>query len=433
MILGIIMAMGSEVMEISLLPADCYMIIKKSIITDFDKKILISLYEPIVGHLAITLYLTLLNDLEEYQQVSRDLTHHHLMSLLKCPLNIIKEAREALEGVGLLKSYVKTGNVNNYIYEVYSPLSPNEFFNLPILNIVLYNNIGAKEYEYLRKMYQKIKIDTKEYREITKNMDDVFDSSNSISAIDTIEKSINEITVSDKIDFDLVMASIPKGIINEKALYKKTKELVNELAYIYKIDTLKMMDLIRTVLNEYGMIDKNSLRIAARKFYQFNNGGLPTLIYRSQPEYLKTPDGDSSMRGKIIKMFESINPVDFLFNKYHGVKPTNRDIKIVESLVIDLEMPPAVVNVLLDYVLRKNNNKLSLNYIETIAGQWKRAGLKNAKEAMDFAEKENNRFTKKLNSKKETKEPVWFNKVSEKGEMTKEEQEELENLLKEFK
>ena len=103
-------------------------------------------------------------------------------------------------------------------------------------------------------------------------------------------------------------------------------------------------------------------------------------------------------------------------------------------LVIDLELPPAVVNVLLDYVLRKNNNRLSRAYIETIAGQWKRAGLKNASEAMDFAEKENNKLTKKLSNKEHTSnEPVWFNKDNQKQELTVEEQQEMENLFKEFK
>ena len=195
-----------------------------------------------------------------------------------------------------------------------------------------------------------------------------------------------------------------------------------------------MIELIRSVLNEFGMIDKNNLRLAARKIYQFNNNALPTLIYRSQPEYLKSPAGDNSMRGKIIQMFENINPVDFLRKKYKGVKPTSRDIKIIETLVIDLQMTPAVVNVLLDYVLRKNNNRLSQAYIETIAGQWKRAGLKTAAEAMDFAEKENKRMSKKIAVEpKSDKEPVWFNTINEKEELTSEEQKELETLFEEFK
>lgn len=419
---------------VTLLPADRYVIVNKTILSNFDKKILITFYEPIIGHLSVSLYLTLWNDLEEGKQISRELNHHHLMSILKCPLSVIKEAREALEAVGLLKTYLKYGDYNNYLYEIYSPLSPSEFFNHPILNVVLYNNIGAIEYEYLKKLYQKIKIDTKDYIEITKKMDEVYTAISDIPTTDSVERSITDINCNDQVDFDLIISSIPKGIINEKAFNKKTKELINQLAFVYKIDSLKMMELIRSVLNEFGMIDKNGLRLAARKVYQFNNGALPTLIYRSQPEYLKTPAGDNSMRGKIIQMFENINPVDFLRNKYQGVKPTNRDIKIIEMLIIDLEMPPAVVNVLLDYVLRKNNNRLSTSYIETIAGQWKRAGLKNASEAMEFAEKENKKLSKKIVSKnKENIEPVWFNKVSEKKELTKEEQEELESLFKEFK
>ena len=418
---------------VTLLPADRYVVINKTILTDADRKYLISFYEPIIGHLAISLYLVLINDLEESKGVSRDFTHHHLMSLLKTPLKILREAREALEATGLLKTYFKKGDVNNYIYEIYSPLSPSEFFNHPILNIVLYNNIGATEYEYLKKQYQKLKVDTKEYIDITKKLDDVMESGINVSVVDVKERSINDIEVKDQVDFDLILSSIPKGIINEKVFTKKTKELINNLAFIYKIDTLKMIELIRSVLNEYGMIDKDNLRINARKMYQFNNGTLPTLIYRSQPEYLKSPVGDNSMRGKIIEMFEKLNPVDFLRNKYGGAKPTNRDIKLIENLIIDLEMPPAVVNVLLDYVLRKNNNKLATNYIETIAGQWKRAGLKNASEAMDFAEKENKKFTKKLDTVKASKEPVWFNKIEKIEEMSDADKEELENLLKEFK
>lgn len=417
----------------TLLPADIYIVYNKTILNDFDKHILISLYEPIIGHLAVSLYLSLWNDLEN-KQISRELTHHHLMSILKCPLNTIKEARQALESVGLLKTYVKNMNVNNYVYEIYSPLTPNEFFNHPILNIVLYNNLGAREYDYLKNKYKIEKIDLKEYEEITKQIDEVFTPVSDLPVFETIDRSITDLTCKEQVDFDLIISAIPKGIINERAFNKKTKELINQLSFVYKIDSLKMMELIRSVLNEYGMIDKNNLRIAARKQYQFNNGALPTLVYRSQPEYLKTPTGDNSMRGKIIQMFENINPVDFLRNKNKGAKLTSKEMKLIEMLIVDMEMPPAVVNVLLDYVLRKNNNRLVTGYVETIASQWKRANLKTAGEAMDFAEKEHKKIIKKEKVvPSQAKEPVWFNKNIESSNISEAEQAELENLLKEFK
>lgn len=416
----------------TILPADLYMVCNRTFLQDNDRELLLSFYAPIVGHLAISLYFTLWSDLDK-SQVTRDLNHHHLMGRLKATLKAIKEAREALEAVGLLRTYVKVGgNVNNYIYELYSPLSPNEFYNHPILNIVLYNNIGAAEYDYLKSKYQKIKIDLKDYEDITKKLDEVYESVSHIKPFEAIDKTSASIQVSDLIDFDLIISSIPKSLMNEKVFNKKMKELVNQLAFIYKIDTLKMIELIRSVLNEYGMIDKNALRLGARKYYQYNNGALPTMIYRSQPDYLKSPTGDNSMRGKIIQIFENTNPVDFLRNKNRGAKPTNRDVRLIESLIMDLELTPAVVNVLLDYVLRKNNNRLIPAYVETIAGQWKRAGLKTAVEAMDFAEKEHKKLVKKDPKPENKKKPVWFNENLEKEDIDEKQQQELEDLLKEF-
>ena len=127
----------------------------------------------------------------------------------------------------------------------------------------------------------------------------------------------------------------------------------------------------------------------------------------------------------------------FLRHKYHGGKPTARDLKLLEKLIVDLELSPAVVNVLVDYVLRKNNNRLTDAYVETIAAQWKRAGLKTAQEAMEFAEKEHKKTLKTESVKNKRVEanitPIWFDKKIKDDNLSKEEEEELKDLLKEFK
>ncbi len=421
---------------ITLLPADRYVVINKTILSDTDRQIIMNLYEPLMGSLAVSLYFTLWNDLGISNIISPDFIHHHLMVNLKSGIDEIKIARESLEAFGLLKTYVKTGEINDYLYELYSPLTPLEFFNHPILNIVLYNNVGDKEYESLKSLYKTLKVDVKDYLDITKKLDDVYDTSRFTLQKDLQDKNSNSPFVLSRINFDEILASIPKGIINERAFTKKTKELINNLAFIYNLDTLKMTELIRSVINEDGSIDKNGLRIVARKNYQFKNGTLPTLVYRTQPEYLKNPLGDNSKRGRIIAVFENTTPHDFLKFKYKGVNPTPRDLKLLEHLMIDLELTPAVVNVLIDYVLRKNNNKLNINYVDTIAAQWKRAGLKSASEAMDFAEKEHKKMmTKKeyIKEKNVSKTPLWFDKKIEDSKLSEEEEEALKDLLKEFK
>ncbi len=136
-------------------------------------------------------------------------------------------------------------------------------------------------------------------------------------------------------------------------------------------------------------------------------------------------------------MFENTTPHDFLKKKNNGAEPTARDLKMIESLLIDLKLQPAVVNVLIDYVLKKNNNKLNQAFIETIAGQWKRCNIETAKEAIDLAKKENSKTIKKVETKTKLKskneEPVWFNEHIEKEEMTEAESAELQELLKEFR
>lgn len=421
---------------ITLLPADQYIVINKTILTEIDKKNLINLYEPIIGASAVSLYLTLWSDLDKLELMSIDYTHHHLMTLLKMDLNTIKLSREALEGVGLLKTYFKSGNINSYIYELYSPLSASEFFNHPIFNIVLYNNIGKMEYEMLKKQYNKINVDLKEYEDITKRIDETFESVNSEINVDARERTIMPVSTINEVDFDLIIETLPKSIVNKRTFDKRNRELINNLAFIYDLDTLKIIEILRMVLNENGYLSKEELRKTARKYYQFNNGGLPTLLYRSQPEYLKSPVGDNTKRGKIIGVFENTTPYDFLKNKYKGSNPTSRDLKLLESLLIDLELKPAVVNVLIDYVLRKNDNKLTTSFVETIAGQWKRAGIETARDAMDIAAKEHKKYNKQIASKtniKKIEEPVWFNKEIEKEEITDEEKEELAELLKEFR
>ena len=120
--------------HITVLPADTYTVINKTILTDKDKKILTMLYQPIIGYTAVSLYNTLLDDLDKQEVMSEDLTHYHLICTMQLKLEDIVVAREKLEAVGLLRSYFRKEEVQQYVYLLYSPILPQEFFNHPILN-----------------------------------------------------------------------------------------------------------------------------------------------------------------------------------------------------------------------------------------------------------------------------------------------------------
>ena len=101
--------------NISILPADTYTVINKSIITDIDKKIVSMLYQPIVGFTAVSLYYSLISDLDKLELISDELTHYHLMATMQLSLDDIIIAREKLEAVGLIKNYINKDNINQIV------------------------------------------------------------------------------------------------------------------------------------------------------------------------------------------------------------------------------------------------------------------------------------------------------------------------------
>ena len=422
--------------NISLYPADIYQVIDKSLLSEFDRLVLNMLYMPIIGSTAVSLYLKLQSEAKN-TYVSSELTHHHLMTSMGTTLDNIKECRLKLEGLGLLKTYYHSGEINSYIYELYSPVSAEEFFSHPIFNVVLYNNVGKNEYNRLLEYFKLPHISLKDYEEITAPFDGVFKSRNytlmELSDTDVISKNKLLLKYELDYDFDLLVSSLPKGMFNEKCLNKSTKELIINLSFLYEIDPVSMADVIRSSLNEKGNIDKEELRKNTRKLYQFNNDNrLPSLLFKSQREYLKSASGDNSKRGRIIRVFENHTPYEFLRAKYKGAKPTPRDMKLLEMLLQDIKLNPAVINVLIDYVLRTNNNKLVKGYVETIAGQWKRSGIETAEEAMQTAEKEYKKAYKNSSKQKSKVMPSWFNENISSTEED-EQDEEFKNFIEEFR
>ena len=426
----------------NILPADTYVVVNKSIIDNEDRKILTMLYQPVIGPLPIMLYFSLWSDLDKSEIISKEYTHHHLATNMHLTLEEIVECRRKLEAIGLLKSFYKEENINNYIYQIYSPIKAYDFFNHPILNVVLYNNTGKKEYEELKLYFKIPRINTSSYTDITASFTEVFNSvpltSYDILNDDIRQKNVLKLNINSNFDFDFLIDSLPIGIDKNKLFPKEIKELILELSFLYDLDVIKMQDIIMSCLNEKNTINKEELRKTCRNYYQFDNHGLlPSVVYNSQPEYLKKPEGDTSKRAKMIYTFETLRPYELLKSKNNGAEPTTRDLKLSEDLIIKYGLKPGVTNVLIDYILKTNNNKLTRSLAETIAGQWQRLNIETVDDAMKVAEKEHKKYRKnktaiKTRTIKEEKLPEWFNKEIKKQEVSKDSLEEMQNLLKEY-
>ena len=400
---------------VNLLPADTYIVRNATILNNESRLVLIKLYQPIIGSTAISLYFTLWSNLDTSQIISTEYTHHSLMAIMRIKLEDILEAREKLEAIGLLKTYLKKGSINSYVYELYSPLDPEEFTSNPILATTLASNIGKIEYEKTINVFKIPIISLDDYKDVSASFGDTFEVTDALEDFETTDiRKVKQVdlVVDEKIDLNSLLGMIPNEILNHRSITKETKSLIYKLAYIYSLDEGELSELIRNSVNEKKIIDKNLLRTNCHNYYTFEHQNTtPSLIYKNQPEYLRKKVSGNSRKSKLIYTFETTSPYDFLTGKNKGIRPSKSDLLLVENLMIDYDLPPGVVNVLIDYVLKINENKLTKNFVLAIANQWKRSNVKTVEEAMNICKKENG--AKKRQStkvfKKEEK-PEWFDK-----------------------
>ncbi|OZM57939.1 hypothetical protein CIB95_06175 [Lottiidibacillus patelloidae] len=444
-----------------LLAQDRFIVRTNGLLHEYHKKIVTMLYQPLIGATANSLYMTLLSLIEKDDLWGEELSHHSLMNLMGVDLKQIFLYRGKLEGLGLLNVYVKQVEENRYfIYELQPPLTPEQFFTDGSLEIFLFNRLGKKRFDQLKKQFITAKIDKSSYRNITKSFSEVFESvhaselmpsgseelmnsltlPNNIEHID--EKEGNGISVGEMetFDFQLLMDDLSTIFVPKEVITKEVKETILKLAYIYKInDALQMSKIIQNAFLHEEKINLELLKKEVQRWYQFEHENkLPFLSLRQQPKKFqqlsnKEPQTDEE---RTIKEYETLSPYDLLKERSGGGKPALTDLKVVEAIMFEQGLLPGVVNVLVDYVLYINNLKLPKAYVEKIAAYWSRKQIRTVQEAMALAREENKKYREWLSEKSQPQKatrkrqanvredvlPKWMTEQKEKENQTKQEQ-----------
>ncbi|MBM7692852.1 replication initiation and membrane attachment protein [Peribacillus deserti] len=411
-----------------ILPIDRYEVCASGLIHAYDRKVLALLYQPLIGPVCFSLYLTLLSELEDNRLWSASSSHHALMSTMAVNLREIFEARTKLEGIGLLKAWKrKEGEESSFIYELMPPLSPKAFFTDGMLNIYLYKKVGKIQYAKLKKTFSDQCISHEHFQDVTKSFHEVFISDHSESlylpedAVEdmSLEEEKQFITRSSAeqisgfegyFDFELLFSGLKDSFISIKAFTPKVRETIAKLSFLYGIDSLNMKNLLLDVIDSSDEIDVEELRKRARDWYQIEyNAQLPSLSSHVQPPQLHTQSAEpKTPEEKHIRYLENVSPRQRLIDLSGGAEPSRSDLQIIEDILLNQQLTPGVTNVLIEYVMMKSDMRLSKAYVEKIAGHWARKGIKTVKEAMDLAKSEHRQYqswaadkkTKKTGAKK---------------------------------
>ncbi|MBN8200802.1 replication initiation and membrane attachment family protein [Bacillus sp. NTK034] len=396
-----------------MLPIDRYTVAASGLLHDYDRKVLTLLYQPLIGSVCFSLYMTLWAELEENRLWASSNSHHSLMNFMGMGLKDIYEARLKLEGIGLLKVYVnKDEGTRSFIYELLPPLTPEQFFLDGMLNIYLYKKLGRNQFMRLKRFFsdQKVKTATG-YEEVTKAFQDVFKSGHpgSFEVDDEVVQLMNESETevyigrqeqegiqigNEDFNFELLQAGLNESLVPKKAITVKVKESISNLAFLYGIDPIQMKNIVISAVNEDDEINIDELRKSARDWYQFQNQDqLPSLIDRVQPaihqSHKKQPE---TQEEELIRYLEITSPRQLLKDISGGADPSKGDLQIIEDVMFQQKLLPGVINVLIQYVMLKTDMKLTKGYVEKIAGHWARKKIKTPKAAIDLAKKEHRQY-----------------------------------------
>lgn len=416
-------------------PVDYYHVQLTTSLSLFQIKIATHLYQPLMGANAYSLYLTLLNEVEGDRHISSEKNHQWLMNVMSSSLDQIYRARLRLEALGLVKSYVvrKTEEHTLFEYELFPPLTAEQFFGDDILSICLYNQIGTHRYKELRSRYSSYFFssaegDKSERKEITKEFHEVFtsfhpselvalDGTEIQSELHSIEQRFPLPVPVDReagepeykrftIDVDVLKGLLLKGLKHEAVLSPDNITQLKKIAYFYQLDEWNLSRLLHDSLTVEDELDLILLREKAKEWYRLQEGGKPPrVIHMVQPisQRVVTEQNVHTEEDKHLYTLENISPLKLLEAYQGGGKVAEADVKLVEELLFDYQLYPSVVNLLIEYIYLTNDFKLPRNLVTKVAAHWKRLKINDIKQAQELAKKEHQQYKQWKEKSKEDK------------------------------
>ena len=393
-----------------------------SLIAEYDKETLANLYQPIIGFTAFALYLTLLSEANN-QKISSFSSHKTIFSRMKIQTGEFVDARKALEAVGLLKTYLeKAGETKFYHYQLFSPKTPKKFFDDALLYGLLIKEIGEQEANKLKSLY-KVNSDDESGEEISASFAEVFrpdfDDPAFMAAFENKPSSLGRRTahITSEFNYEKFFDALKNiSLIKEEAFSKKDMKEIERLAMLNDINEETAANLILKIYDAHQGKGKHVDYKQLAKLFQ-EEGNYNTLTHKITKKQANTNSGTTDLAVKI-NFMETVSPKRFLSAIANGTKPALSDLRLVDDLSKNYNLPNSVINPLIDFVLSTNNNILSRALTEKIAASLAREGITTTIDTMEYL----NNSTSKTATKSS------FNKFSKKVEETPISQEKVEKV-----
>lgn len=373
-------------------------------LSNYDQKVLLKLYMPIIGNKAISLYQTLYSLVGESLYESEIYQHEkivkqmHLRSIEKF-CNI----RNMLEAIGLLDTYYKD---NLYVYYLKKPLDALSFFNNAELATLLEYQVGQDTYVSTFLEFVVRKLDLNKFEKVNHYFDEVFNIELSedimLSEANALGKNNGIVTSNKNFDYNhFTILLTAQDLLKEEYLVRQDFiDLIYRYSFLYGLDVQEMKDVIVLSCDENREVDYLEIAKNAKIIYNKKGKKLGVAPKIAMKKTTKTND-------KLINFLETASPNEFVKQKT-GTVLTGSEIEMFDQLLRDTNIGIGVLNVLIGYVLEELKGQIpGYNYFLKIINTWKRAKVISTLDAIDYINNVN-KPRKFVTTKPEKNVPDWY-------------------------
>ena len=387
-------------MKATLSPSDIFEIRKTSLISNNDYEYALDLYAPIIGIKNVSIYFAFIAEEASVQK-----PHSEFLSKYRLSSGELESALSYLEAVGLVATYHKIlGKRHLYLYSIMAPRTPAQFFSNELLYGTLRSFLSEEECQKISKKYKTNTID-EGFENVSERFVDVFRPNLSNAPIlqsgpVTGERRFGTLQLG--FDNNAFIAALSNVNPTIKPAYI-TRDEVKRIARIAALYNYEESAMASFVADSYHPRNIIGSRV---DFDNLNELAMQNAKY----EYLhkeKIKQTSSEIHGdaptaKVIRMMDNMSTLEFLTKLQRGNKPAPSDVKLIQTLVVDMGVPENVANALIFYVLGVQENALSSAYVTKLGASLVRAGITNALDTLNFL----GGHAKRNGKKKEEKKPV---------------------------
>lgn len=368
-------------------PQDTVIVQKNGELASHQLAVMIDLYLPIIGPVALTLYQKLF--------AKKQLLISELLNVLDVGLADFYTARSHLEALGLLRIYKNEVQAHEFLYQVLPPLKVKAFFEDEMLRALLLDQVGETA---LRKLYEKYTAPQvpKGYREVTQAFQDVFhfnpEKIKRLQAIDTRPLSVDSVQHRDRdvleqaratFDFKFYMEGLDKHFVKKSSITEDIQKIIATYHLLYGLDELEMNQLTLSSADvETGAVSSKKLTHEILRYLEQRQPKQETSATSQTPE--ETIPLTGALK-KLVRHAEATPPGNYLKSlKDQKNGFVSSDEKwILKELMESSGLSSGAINILLNYILNiRQETTLNKAYTLKIANDWAQHQVQTATDAV---------------------------------------------------